>query len=114
MMRRILVSAARKRLSAKRGGQTKHGNHFKAINLDEIPDFSYGRRPELIALDDALVELAKLDLRKARVIELRFFGGLSVEETADALNMSPQSVMRDWQLAQAWLKPELGANDPSS
>ena len=112
MMRRILVSAARKRLSAKRGGQAKHVNHSKAINLDEIPDFSYGRGPELIALDDALGELAKLDLRKARVIELRFFGGLSVEETADALSMSPQSVMRDWKLAKAWLKRELGANDP--
>jgi len=110
-MRRILVSAARKRLSAKRGGQAQRVNHSAAINLDEIPELGRGRGAELIALDDALGELAKIDLRKARVIELRFFGGLSVEETAEALNISPQSVMRDWKLAKAWLKRELGAND---
>ena len=112
MMRRILVSAARKRLSAKRGGKAQRIDHSAAINFDELPEFDCGRGAELIALDDALDELAKMDLRKARVIELRFFGGLSVEETAEALNISPQSVMRDWKLAKAWLKRELSANGP--
>jgi RNA polymerase sigma factor (TIGR02999 family) len=111
MMRRILVSAARKRHSAKRGGHARRVNHSTAVNLDEIPEVGSGRGAELIALDDALDELAKIDLRKARVIELRFFGGLSVEETAEALEISPQSVMRDWKLAKAWLQRELSDND---
>jgi RNA polymerase sigma factor (TIGR02999 family) len=113
MMRRILVSAARKRLSAKRGGYAQPINHSTAINLDEIPKVDYGRGAELIALDDALGDLARIDVRKVRVIELRFFGGLSVEEMAEALNISPQSVMRDWKLAKAWLKRELCVNDKS-
>ena len=107
MMRRILVDAARARGSAKRGGQVKRVNHSAAFNLDEIPDVSTGRDRELVAIDDALNTLAEMDPRKARVIELRFFGGLSVEETAEILKISPQSVMRDWKLAKAWLMREL-------
>ena len=107
IMRRILVDAARARGSAKRGGQVKRVNHSTAFNLDEIPDVSTGRDRELVAIDDALNTLAEMDSRKARVIELRFFGGLSVEETAEVLKISPQSVMRDWKLAKAWLTREL-------
>lgn len=107
MMRRILVDAARARGSAKRGGRVKRANHSTAFNLDEIPDVSTGRDRELVAIDDALNALAEMDPRKARVIELRFFGGLSVEETAEILKISPQSVMRDWKLAKAWLTREL-------
>jgi RNA polymerase sigma factor (TIGR02999 family) len=107
MMRRILVDAARARGSAKRGGQVKRVNHSTAFNLDQIPDVSTGRDRELVAIDDGLKTLAEMDPRKARVIELRFFGGLSVEETAEVLKISPQSVMRDWKLAKAWLTREL-------
>ena len=107
MMRRILVDAARARGSAKRGGQVKRVNHSAAFNLDEIPDVSTGRDRELVAIDDALNTLAEMDPRRARVIELRFFGGLSVEETGEVLKLSPQSVMRDWKLAKAWLTREL-------
>jgi RNA polymerase sigma factor (TIGR02999 family) len=107
MMRRILVDAARARASAKRGGLMKRADHYTAINLDEIPDISSRRGAELIAIDDALQRLAEFDPRKARVIELRFFGGLSVEETAEVLKLSPQSIMRDWKLAKAWLTREL-------
>jgi RNA polymerase sigma-70 factor, ECF subfamily len=107
MMRRILVDAARARGSAKRGGQVKRVNHSSAFNMDEIPDVSTGRDRELVAIDDALNTLAEMDPRKARVIELRFFGGLSVDETAEILKLSPQSVMRDWKLAKAWLTREL-------
>jgi len=109
MMRRILVDAARARASAKRGGQVKRVNHSSAFNLDEIPDVGIGRDRELVAIDDALNTLAQIDPRKSRVIELRFFGGLSVEETAEVLRISPQSVMRDWKLAKAWLIRELAS-----
>ena len=102
MMRRILVDAARARASGRRRG----GIRASSVNLDQIPDLS-GRGSELIALDDALNTLAQMDPRKTRVIELRFFGGLSVEETAEVLKISPQSVMRDWKLAKAWLIREL-------
>jgi RNA polymerase sigma factor (TIGR02999 family) len=107
MMRRILVDAARAHASAKRGGQVKKVNHSTAVNLDEIPDLGPQRGPELIAVDEALTQLAGFDPRKARVIELRFFGGLSVEETAEILKISPQSVTRDWKLAKAWLMRQL-------
>ena len=81
--------------------------HSTPIDLDEIPDLNASRAAELIALDDALDGLAKVDARKARVIELRFFGGLSVEETAEVLKISPTTVKREWSLAQAWLYREL-------
>ncbi len=102
VMRRILVDAARSRVSARRGGPVPR------LNLDEELDASPQHSRELIALDDALYALARIDPRKARVIELRFFGGLSVEETAGLLKISPQSVMRDWKLAKAWLGREMG------
>jgi RNA polymerase sigma-70 factor, ECF subfamily len=102
MMRRILVDAARARASRKRGGAGPR------VNLDEIPEIGGGKNSELVRLHDALNALAKIDARKAKVIEYRFFGGLSVEETAEVLQISPQSVMRDWKLAKAWLMRELG------
>ncbi len=102
IMRRILVDAARSRVSARRGGPERR------FNLDEHLDASPQRARELIALDDSLNALAQMDPRKARVVELRFFGGLSVEEAAEVLKISPQSVMRDWKLAKAWLGRELG------
>jgi RNA polymerase sigma factor (TIGR02999 family) len=107
MMRRILVDAARARTRTKRGGRAQRIAHSSAVNLDDIADASSRRGNELIALDDALQALAQMDPRKAHVIELRFFGGLSVEESANILNVSPQTVMRDWKLAKAWLLREL-------
>jgi RNA polymerase sigma-70 factor, ECF subfamily len=101
MMRRILVDAARARASSKRGG------NLPRVNLDDIPEVSSGRDRELVAIDDALKALEEMDPRKARVIELRFFGGLSVEETGEVLKVSPQTVLRDWKLAKAWLTREL-------
>lgn len=106
MMRRILVDAARVR--AKGGGQARRVDHSTAVDLDQIPNVSPGRDREVVAVDEALDVLAEMDPRKARVVELRFFGGLSVEETAEVLKLSPQSVMRDWKLAKAWLARELG------
>jgi RNA polymerase sigma factor (TIGR02999 family) len=97
IMRRILVDAARARASAKRGGRSVR------VSFDEGMLMADGRDPELLALDDALEQLTLFDSRKAKVVELRFFGGLSVEETAEVLHISPQSVMRDWKLAKAWL-----------
>jgi RNA polymerase sigma factor (TIGR02999 family) len=107
MMRRILVDSARARASAKRGGRVEQAAHSEAVNLDDIADNVSQKSAELLALDEALQDLSRLDPRKARVIELRFFGGLSVDETAEVLNISPQSVMRDWKLARAWLNREL-------
>jgi RNA polymerase sigma-70 factor (ECF subfamily) len=106
VMRRILVDGARARGSAKRGGLGIRVDHSTAVDLDQIPEVS--RSVELVALDDALNALAEIDPRKARVIELRFFGGLSVEETAGVLEVSPQSVLRDWKLARVWLTREMG------
>jgi RNA polymerase sigma factor (TIGR02999 family) len=107
MMRRILVDSARARASAKRGGRVEQAAHSEAVNLDDIADNVSQKSAELLALDEALQDLSRLDPRKARVIELRFFGGLSVDETAEVLSISPQSVMRDWKLARAWLNREL-------
>ncbi len=101
VMRNILLDQARRRMAAKRGGEAAR------INLDEVPDLGAGRARELIALDDALTALAQIDPRKARVIELRFFAGLSVEETAEVLKVSSDTVMRDWKMARAWLLAEL-------
>jgi RNA polymerase sigma factor (TIGR02999 family) len=104
LMRRILVDRARARDTDKRGG------NMPKVNLDEIPDVATGRAPEIVAVDEALKLLAEIDPRKARVVELRFFGGLTVEETALVLAISAQSVMRDWKLGKAWLMRELGHN----
>ena len=100
-MRRILIDRARASAAAKRGGAAAH------LQLDEIPEVGSWRGSELIALDDALTTLAQMDPRKAKIIELRFFGGLSVDETAEVLKISAQTVMRDWKLARAWLEREL-------
>lgn len=101
IMRHILLDRARRRVAAKRGGSAER------VSLDELPDLSSGRANELIALDDALNALTAIDERKARVVELRFFGGLSVEETAEVLSVSPETVMRDWKFARSWLQSEL-------
>jgi RNA polymerase sigma factor (TIGR02999 family) len=100
-MRHILVDAARARGRVRRGGEARR------VDLEEIPDLSGTRDRELIAVDDSLQILHKMDPRKARVVELRFFGGLSVEEIASVLKISPQSVKRDWKLAKAWLLREM-------
>lgn len=103
LMRRILVDAARARSAAKRGG----GMALADTNPDEIPSPDSERAAELIALDEALKALARMDPRRAGVVELRVFGGFSVEETAAALNVSERSVLRDWKVAKAWLLREL-------
>ena len=109
MMRRILVDAARARTALKRGGAAPREEHSSTVDLDAIPAAGSDIAPMLCALDDALENLAQVDPRRAQVIELRFFGGLTVEETADLLRVSPQTVMRDWRLAKVWLARELGA-----
>jgi RNA polymerase sigma factor (TIGR02999 family) len=98
VMRRILVDHARSRRYQKRGG------HAAKVTFDEALVVTREPRQDFVALDDALQALAKFDARKSRVIELRFFGGLSVEETASLLKVSPDTVMRDWRLAKAWLQ----------
>ena len=100
IMRRILVDAARARAAAKRGGGGVRAEHSSAVDLDQIPTADSDAASSLCALDDALESLTRIDPRRAKVIELRFFGGLSVEETADVLQVSPQTVMRDWRLRQ--------------
>jgi RNA polymerase sigma factor (TIGR02999 family) len=107
IMRRILVDAARARVAAKRGGGVAALDRSGSIDLEEIAGGISQKSIEVLTLDKALDDLARVDARKARVIELRFFGGLSVEETAEVLEISPQSVMRDWKLARAWLVREL-------
>ena len=107
MMRRVLVDAARARGSAKRGGHAERVDHSTAVNLDQFPTTRADISAQLCALDDALNTLAAMDPRRAQVVELRYFGGLSVEETGRVLNISAQSVMRDWKLARAWLAREL-------
>ena len=103
MMRRILVDYARTRRNAKRGGGAP------VVSLDEAATLSVERASDLIAVNDALTRLSELDARKGRVVELRFFGGLSVEETAEVLQISPNTVLRDWRTAKAWLHRELSA-----
>jgi RNA polymerase sigma factor (TIGR02999 family) len=107
IMRRILVDAARTRASVKRGGEMERIDHSTAVDFDRLPAAGSDRATELCALDDALNTLSQMDPRRAQVIELRFFGGLTVEQTAEVLSISPQSVMRDWKLARAWLAREL-------
>lgn len=100
-MRRILVDHARGRNYQKRGGGAQQ------VSLDEAMTLAGDRAAELIALDEALRELAKMDERKSRVVELRYFGGLSLEETAEALGVSVPTVTRDWSTAKAWLLREM-------
>jgi RNA polymerase sigma-70 factor (ECF subfamily) len=105
MMRRILVDYARARGFAKRGGGA-----WRAP-LDEAMVVSDERAADVVALDEALKALAQFDERKSRMVELRFFGGLSIEETAEVLGVSPGTVMRDWTLAKAWLQREINSGD---
>jgi len=101
VMRRILVEHARARRAQKRGGAATRVTFDEALVVTNEP------REDFVALDDALEALAAFDERKSRVIELRFFGGLSVEETASVLKVSPETVMRDWRMAKAWLQREM-------
>ncbi len=108
VMRRILVDHARRRRYAKRGGNALH------VALDDALVAARARGVELLALDEALGELARFDNRKGRVVELRYFGGLSIEETAGLLGVSVDTVKRDWRMARAWLFAELsGRRDPA-
>ena len=109
IMRRILVDAARARTASKRGGGAPRAGPSPANDPDRIPAAQSDTDLMLCALDDALDSLAQRDPRRVKVIELRFFAGLSVEETAGMLQVSPQTVMRDWRLAKVWLARELGA-----
>lgn len=101
MMRRILVDSARHRQAIKRGADVR------PIELEDALAAAQQSGPDLVALDDALHALAAIDPRRAKVVELRFFGGLSVQETAEALDVSAETVMRDWKLAKSWLRSEL-------
>ena len=111
IMRRVLVDAARASTAAKRGGGMAKVEHA-SVDLDHTATTDVNAAA-LCALDDALESLTRLDPRRAQVVELRYFGGLSVEETAEALRVSPQTVMRDWRLARAWLARELRGDGPS-
>lgn len=101
LMRRILTDWARQQQTLKHGQKAPH------LSFDEAIVVSSGRAADLVALDDALKALLEADSRKSQVIELRFYGGLSVEETADVLKVSPETVMRDWKLAKLWLLREM-------
>jgi RNA polymerase sigma-70 factor (ECF subfamily) len=106
LMRRILIDFARSRNYQKRGGRFPH------IELEEAATVSAVVGSEILAVDEALKQLAAVDARKSEVVELRFFGGLTVEETATALGVSEETVMRDWKLAKAWLLRELSREAP--
>ena len=101
LMRRILVDEARKRDSAKRGGATIQ------VSLDEATSVAQEQAANVVALDDALRSLEAIDSRQSEIVELRFFAGLSIEETAGVLKVSPGTVMRDWTFARAWLRNEM-------
>jgi RNA polymerase sigma factor (TIGR02999 family) len=101
IMRRVLVDYARAR------GYQKRGGGLRPVSLDEAMVPSAERAPDILALDDALDQLTKLDARKGQVVELRFYGGLSVDETAAILKVSPFTVLRDWNFAKAWLHREM-------
>jgi RNA polymerase sigma-70 factor, ECF subfamily len=101
LMRRILLDRARRRAAAKRGGKVE------PLDLTRTLDIGQTKARQLVALDDALNALAEVDPRKSRIVELRFFGGLSVKETAEVVKVSSDTVMRDWKMARAWLLTEL-------
>ena len=105
VMRHILIDHARRRHFA------KHGGGATRVSIDNEVLMTQQRAAELVALDEALVELSKIDERKSRVVELRYFGGLSLEETAEALNVSVMTVRRDWRAAKAWLYRAVTTND---
>ena len=108
LMRRILVDFARDRQYLKRGGGTL------LVSLSDAASFVVQRGEDFVALDEALTALAEIDPRKVRVVEMRFFAGLSVEEVAELLNVSKETVMRDWRLAKVWLLRELAGEIVSS
>ena len=101
LMRRVLVDYARSR------GYQKRGGGLQPMSLDKVPYVSQEVCADILAIDGALTTLAGVDLRKANVVELRFFGGLTVEETAEVLKVSPDTVLRDWKMAKVWLRREL-------
>ena len=101
IMRRILLNYARDRIAQKRGGRAEK------VSLETVEVLSPAKSRELVALDDALQNLAKFDPLKSRLVELRYFGGLSIEETAEVLNIAPTTVSKYWQIARAWLKREI-------
>jgi len=107
VMRGILVDAARARQSHKRGGLLQRITPGSRSDVSQIPDSASQRAAEILAIDDALEHFSKVNPRQMQVIEMRFFGGLSVEETAAALEVSSQTVKRDWTLAKAWLRKEM-------
>jgi RNA polymerase sigma factor (TIGR02999 family) len=107
MMRRILVESARSRQRQKRGG----GGVL--VNLDDLQELPDLKGHDLVALNDALSGLATFDARMSQVVELRFFGGLTVEETADVLKVSPETILRDWKTAKAWLLREIKRDQPA-
>jgi len=104
-MRRILIDSARKHAAAKRGGPQEK------LSLDEVADIALEPDIDLLKLDEALNELAKIDLRQSRIVELRYFGGLTIEETAEVISVSPATVKREWMMARAWLHQELTDGD---
>ncbi|WP_457652999.1 sigma-70 family RNA polymerase sigma factor [Rhodocaloribacter sp.] len=101
VMRRILIWYARKRSAAKRGGNRPN------LSLDQVVILSEDRLEELLSLDQALTRLQDMDARLCRIVEYRYFGGLTVEETAEVMNLSPATIKRDWKTAKAWLRREL-------
>jgi RNA polymerase sigma factor (TIGR02999 family) len=103
LMRRILLHRARRKAAAKRGGRAE------PLDLTRTLDIAQTKARQLVALDDALNALAEVDPRKSRIVELRFFGGLSVKETAEVVKVSSDTVMRDWKMARAWLLTELSS-----
>jgi RNA polymerase sigma factor (TIGR02999 family) len=108
LMRRILVEDARQRHRDKRGGS------MIQVPLDEAVSLPQKQAANLVALDDALLTLALIDPRQSEIIELRFFGGMSIEETAEVLKVSPGTVARDWTFARAWLRKEMGGGGPET
>jgi RNA polymerase sigma factor (TIGR02999 family) len=101
LMRRILVDHARAR------GYLKRGGDVPLVSLDEVAELCPDRSSDLLGIDEALTALAEIDPRRGRVVELRFFGGLTAEETAEVLGVSTDTVLRDWKLAKVWLRQEL-------
>jgi RNA polymerase sigma-70 factor (ECF subfamily) len=106
IMRRILVDYARERRAEKRGGAG-----LEKITLGEAANFLQRRDVDLLVLNDALETLAKFDAKQSKIIEYRYFGGLTIEETAHALDMSPATVKREWTVAKAWLHREISRSD---
>lgn len=108
IMRRILLDHARSRRRTKRGGEAIH------LNLEDVAVLSPQKTNELLALDEALTRLASFDAKKSRIVEMRFFAGLTVNEVADVLGIAPVTVMLHWRLAKAWLQREIRQTDSSS